>query len=272
MHPMRKLLAVAVGLTLSVAGSAHARSLTNGLDVSGGQNAFAKVSLQRVDGIASEDGLIRLHMTVAQAQELKGYGFVLKYDPARFEFVETTQLPSGLLGPADGSGALFVSSSKTPGEITVGSMRVDSSAGEGSGDLVEFVFKSIHTPVPGDFQVAEGVLIDLSGKMDPLLNVEVGNLSLLPESYGLDQNHPNPFNPSTTINYQMPEEAQVKLVIYNLLGQQIKTLVNERVEAGFHKIVWDGTDEIGRQVASGVYVYRMDAGSFHHTRRMMLVK
>ena len=64
----------------------------------------------------------------------------------------------------------------------------------------------------------------------------------------------------------------MKLVVYNLLGQEIRTLVNEALDAGFHTVNWDGTNELGQQVASGIYIYRMEAGSFSQTHRMMLLK
>ena len=83
---------------------------------------------------------------------------------------------------------------------------------------------------------------------------------------------PNPFNPATTINYQIPEAGRVKIVLYNVLGQEVRTLVDQSMEAGFHNVVWDGADEYGRRVASGLYVYRMTADDFNHIRKMILLK
>ena len=71
----------------------------------------------------------------------------------------------------------------------------------------------------------------------------IGRLDPIPEDFGLAQNMPNPFNPSTTISYEVPESGAVKLVVYNLLGQQVRTLVNDTIEAGFHSVVWDGADD-----------------------------
>lgn len=93
-----------------------------------------------------------------------------------------------------------------------------------------------------------------------------------PDNFILSQNYPNPFNPETLINYQTPEDGQVELAVYNLLGQKIRSLVNERLRAGSHQIKWDGSDDFGMRVASGLYLYRLKAGQLVNSRRMLLLK
>ncbi len=93
-----------------------------------------------------------------------------------------------------------------------------------------------------------------------------------PTTFGMDQNYPNPFNPVTTIRYALPEAADVNLVVYNILGQAVKVLVNGSQGAGYHTARWDSTDEIGRPVATGVYFYRLQAGSFVQVKKMLLTK
>ncbi|MDE3260159.1 MAG: T9SS type A sorting domain-containing protein [Gemmatimonadota bacterium] len=83
---------------------------------------------------------------------------------------------------------------------------------------------------------------------------------------------PNPFNPSTVIGYQLPEAGDVRLAIYSVLGQEVRVLVNEGMEAGSFTVTWDGTDAPGRRVASGVYLYRIQAGGFSAVKRMVLLK
>ena len=102
------------------------------------------------------------------------------------------------------------------------------------------------------------------------LGIEAGEM--VPETFALHANYPNPFNPTTTISYDLPEQAQVTLGIYNLLGKQIKTLVNQSQDAGKRIAVWDGTDDLGRQVSAGVYLYQIQAGDFIQTRKMLLLK
>ncbi|MFA7056669.1 MAG: chitobiase/beta-hexosaminidase C-terminal domain-containing protein [Candidatus Cloacimonadales bacterium] len=89
---------------------------------------------------------------------------------------------------------------------------------------------------------------------------------------GLTGNYPNPFNPETTISYNLRDAGQVTLDIYNLKGQLVKTLVNERQTAGAHSIVWNGKDEGNRSVSSGVYFYKMRNGKFSSTKKMILMK
>ncbi len=91
--------------------------------------------------------------------------------------------------------------------------------------------------------------------------------SVVPDVYALQQNHPNPFNPVTKINYQLPIISEVDLSIYNLLGQKIASLVNERQQAGFHQVEWDATG-----FSSGIYYYRLEAGKFIQTRKMIYLK
>ncbi|MGQ9560485.1 MAG: LamG-like jellyroll fold domain-containing protein [Candidatus Oleimicrobiaceae bacterium] len=94
----------------------------------------------------------------------------------------------------------------------------------------------------------------------------------VPARYELTQNYPNPFNPTTEIRFSVPQRAKVTLVVYNLLGSKVKTLVNKEMVPGRHAVTWDGTDEAGREVASGVYIYRMEAAGFAAAQKMLLVR
>jgi len=95
---------------------------------------------------------------------------------------------------------------------------------------------------------------------------------LVPREYVLDQNYPNPFNPSTIIRFGLPEPGLVRLTLFNILGQRVVTLVDERQEAGYHQIVWDGRDQGGGLCAAGVYFYQLRAGDFVTTKKMVLLK
>ena len=90
--------------------------------------------------------------------------------------------------------------------------------------------------------------------------------------YRLSQNYPNPFNSDTKIRYQLPENTHIKLEIYNLLGQKIRTLINEQKPAGSHTVRWDGRDDSGTAVSSGVYLYTLSAGRFCGTRKMVVMR
>ncbi len=94
----------------------------------------------------------------------------------------------------------------------------------------------------------------------------------LPTAYSLSQNYPNPFNPSTTIEYSLPTKSYVTISIYNILGQEVKTLVNTSMSVGDHVTHWNGTDQAGERVASGIYFYRIKADDFVSSKKMLLLK
>ena len=90
---------------------------------------------------------------------------------------------------------------------------------------------------------------------------------IIPTVYKLNQNYPNPFNPSTVISWQLPVSGQVSLKIYDILGNEVATLVNENKEAGYYEVQFDGS-----QLASGMYIYRLTAGNYISTKKMLMIK
>lgn len=94
----------------------------------------------------------------------------------------------------------------------------------------------------------------------------------LPDSYSLRQNYPNPFNPETRIEFSLKRAGDVKLTVYDILGKTVRSLVSEQLSAGYKAVVWDGRDDSGRSVTSGVYLYQLTAGDFSASRKMLLVK
>ena len=93
-----------------------------------------------------------------------------------------------------------------------------------------------------------------------------------PQEFVLNQNYPNPFNPTTTISYQLVKNSDVLLTIYNQTGQKVRTLVQKRQGSGFQSINWDGRDDAGQQLSSGIYLYRLQVDNKVQTRKLMLVK
>lgn len=94
----------------------------------------------------------------------------------------------------------------------------------------------------------------------------------IPSDFALEQNYPNPFNPETVIKFSLPESRFISLKIYNILGQEVRTLINREFQAGNHTIVWNGKDNYGKSAAAGVYFYRIDAGEFTAVKKMILMK
>jgi photosystem II stability/assembly factor-like uncharacterized protein len=102
---------------------------------------------------------------------------------------------------------------------------------------------------------------------------QLGKVNVIPAAYELSQNFPNPFNPATTIRFGLPKAERVTLKVYTLLGEEVLTLINDDLKAaGYHIAIWDGRNQNGRQVATGLYFYRLRAGSFVMTKKMALVQ
>jgi hypothetical protein len=119
--------------------------------------------------------------------------------------------------------------------------------------------------------------VDLSGNVSDYSDiVEAAVLALdedlIPDVYALHQNYPNPFNPVTNIRYDLPEDAHVMIRIFDIQGRMVKTLVSGQEKAGRKSIIWDATNQIGEQVAAGMYLYLIQAGEFKQTRKMVLLK
>jgi len=98
------------------------------------------------------------------------------------------------------------------------------------------------------------------------------NESLLPAEFALHQNYPNPFNPQTKIRYDLPENSMVNITVYDMLGREVKTLVNQVQNAGFKSIIWDATNDYGKAISAGIYLYQIQAGDYIHTQKMVLLK
>ncbi|MFQ6112966.1 MAG: T9SS type A sorting domain-containing protein [bacterium] len=102
--------------------------------------------------------------------------------------------------------------------------------------------------------------------------VEDASETQIPKEFKLSQNYPNPFNPQTVIRYELPTRTHVKLVVVNLLGAKVKTLLDEAKNPGSYSASWNGTDHLGGKVASGVYLYRLEAGEFVSVKKMVLIR
>jgi len=124
-------------------------------------------------------------------------------------------------------------------------------------------------------ETAEAFLWDGQGtrfEISFALNSLAGGEDLIPEGYALSQNYPNPFNPTTTISFTVPNTMPVKLEIYNILGEKVRTVFDGMADPGTTSVEWNGLDEAGQPVATGIYLYRMKAEQFEESRKMVLMK
>ena len=112
----------------------------------------------------------------------------------------------------------------------------------------------------------------VAGDIDYVATMTEEILNNIPSVYSLSQNYPNPFNPITKMNYALPKRSRVIISVYNVLGQEVTTLLNKEQDYGYHTVTWNGTDRIGKQVASGVYFARLTTKNFSQTKKMLMLK
>ena len=219
----------------------------------------------------SQGDTITLPILVDDGQEIYSADISVQYDPQLLTAlgVDTTSLTTGFMSACD---------------IRDGLVRIGLAGTEplrGNGLLAEILF-SVLPGVREGAKIPFELTVWLNERVVPEV-ISVGMVTagrLIPDVFDLAQNYPNPFNPVTTIDFAVPREAgsacdglsQVKLNVYNMLGQEVNTLVNELVEPGYYTVRWNGRDENGREMASGIYFYRMTAGAFSSTRSMVLLK
>ena len=123
---------------------------------------------------------------------------------------------------------------------------------------------------PTDYLGFSGHNLEPTGPIELYMNTH--DLTYLPDKHSLHQNYPNPLNPETIIPYDLPENIFVNITIYDLLGRQVKTLVNQVQNAGFNSIQWNATNDYGEPVSAGIYLYQIQAGTFYQTRKMVLLR
>ena len=103
-------------------------------------------------------------------------------------------------------------------------------------------------------------------------NPEQTQPNISPTTFALSQNYPNPFNPETEISFQLPDDVHVTLSIYNMLGQKVRTLIDKQMATGYHSIKWDGRNDFGTTVTSGLYLYAIQAGNYYEVKKMVLMQ
>ena len=136
----------------------------------------------------------------------------------------------------------------------------------------------------GDNNINGDWMVFVTDGMDTVMSDDIRNITIdasavlsldgtfLPLEFVLHQNYPNPFNPTTQIKYDLPEDMIVTIAIYDVMGRNIRNLMNMSQDAGYHSIQWDAKNDIGEGVAAGMYIYTIQAGEFRATKKMVLLK
>ena len=103
-------------------------------------------------------------------------------------------------------------------------------------------------------------------------NVSLADVIVMPEKFTIHQNYPNPFNPVTTLRYDLPEQTHVNITVYDMLGRKVRTIFNQQQAPGYKSLIWDATNDYGKPVSAGIYLYQIQAGEYMQTKKMVLLK
>ncbi|MDF1611784.1 FlgD immunoglobulin-like domain containing protein [Stygiobacter electus] len=225
--------------------------IANNNSWSGVTKSVAVAGAVEFSKLSSEAGVVTLPLIVNNAK-----GVTSIYAEAELGQLEigkvTSRLPEGWL----------VSTTTENGKVKF--------AAAGVNPLSDGIFATIEVKLK-DKETAVSVVgnAKLNDELSSSLQAKVREI---PSEYTLSQNYPNPFNPTTTIKFSVAQDAKVSLVVYDMLGQKVRTLVDAQQEAGYYSVRWDGTNDFGSKVSSGIYIYRLQAGNFVQTMKMNLMK
>ena len=237
----------------------------------GGDNSGAIARIEGLDDVEAwwPGRVFEVTARIEDLNDLAVFGMRVTYDPDKVAPLSGEKAVSqGDVFDENPEGSLFFHR-HLPGAIDVAAGRMGAAwTARGDADLATFRFVTL-TDDPGVVDIAYG---ELGNSAHIGVPMQVAKAKALPMAAALHQNYPNPFNPSTEIRFDLPTARDVKLRIYNQLGQTVRTLVDHRMKAGAYSLKWNGDDEAGHTVASGVYFYNLDAGDFTQIRKMTLVK
>ena len=231
-----------------------------------GLNADARLYLDARTALPSVGEDFVLDVRVADFAALKGYGLQVQYEADKLEFVEVlTDQPLGgsaLAAPqvlSDDEGQLAL--------VAYGDLVFD-------GELaLSLVFRPTTEIEHTVIEITDNQTYDSAFGFNRLALPVPVQVQTRPAAFALASNYPNPFNPATTIKYSLPQAADVKLMVYNVMGQVVRTLVAEHQSAGRYAVEWDATNNNGHSLSSGMYFYRLAAGGeFLETKKMLLLK
>jgi len=199
--------------------------------------------------------------------ELKGYGLSVSFDSEALAYVGA-KVENSILGTGEfAEGQMVTQKDGLLSLAAYGDVATE-------GDLgLSLVFRSLREIEDSYIEIVDGQVRDGSYGLNSVATPVSVRIQTRPEVYALRNNYPNPFNPETTIKYQLPEAGDVTLEVYNMLGQVVRTLVNQHQTAGRYAVQWDANNDNGQALSSGIYFYRVQVGGeFNDVRKMLLLK
>ena len=260
-------------IDLNQDGSINIADITMMVDIIFNNNVAGRILSKNNDavvylGLENDYKKSQLNLDIEYSGELRGVQFELNYDPAHLDL----GIPKLINKEEE-----FVVFHKflEPGLLKI--IITDLTGGK----IKNFEEPLIYLPSKlkdkaTSFTAVEMNSISIIGSygevMNYVLKISPFSPNQIPSTYALHQNYPNPFNPKTEIRFDIIDESDVKLAIYNLMGQKIKDLKSEWMNPGFHTVTWDGTNTLGAPVASGMYFYKLSTANFQSTKKMLFLK
>ena len=238
-----------------------------------GVNDNVELALSLSDSKVLAGQTVTVNVALANATALSGFGFEILYDADKFEYVESAASEQDLLKSGGAETPLFLAHPVEAGQLVIANAVIDGAPVSGNGEVVSLTFKVLQEfEENARFEIADGIVFDHEQLPNPV--VALGSLSVesTPTEFALLQNFPNPFNPETTIKYNLAEGTNVSLRIYNVVGQVVRTLVAEPQSAGRYTVRWNGSDDRGVSVSSGIYFYELRSNGFQDVKKLMLLK
>ena len=206
-------------------------------------------------------------LTLDLGARVRGYGLALRY-PRGAEIMTRDQGPKA--NQSESPSTLGGVLRQTEERVYLASYDLVEPSGANPGAPIQLQFSLPPGFAEGEIQLEELWTVDDHQQIRRF--VDVSAVSLLPLGFSLATPYPNPFNPAVQIPYALPARAPVKLQVYNILGQQVQTLVNEMQDAGFYQLSWQGLNDQGEAVASGIYFIRLEAGALSKLQKVVLMK
>ena len=230
-----------------------------------------RFALEAFGGTQQDQRKITVRLWADQVQDLKAYGAALQYEPTQVMFEAARPGTGTLLESRGGNAPLFGVLYQRPGQLVLGNGLIGGESVSGRGLLAELDFRLLGGSTKATFNLSEGYVASSGSEVRAV--AQLNSAHLMPRQFALYANFPNPFNPSTSLEYALPEPTEVELAIYDVLGQKVQTLVAQQLQsAGYYRLTWDGSDAKGHTVSSGIYFYRLTTQNFTQTRKMLLLK
>jgi hypothetical protein len=234
----------------------------------GGGPSFSKIAGIAQVGLVTSEGSTEdnqlMEVAASFGTEVAGVQLEFSYDPNEIQSIipELTDRTKDM--------KLFFSAKNGMLKIGIIDLMGENLIPAGEGALIKL---SIAGSNPTSLEIQKAILVDKHAQsFEVIILPKEESQASMPKNYILSQNMPNPFNPETEICYALPNDCHVRLTVYNVKGQKVKTLVNGFESTGHKTVRWDGTDENGQKVSSGIYFYRLEAGNFRQTHKMVLMK